>query len=265
MHSGIRLGIDYLKYLVTARNGRGHGIHSPFVYDLVRHVFIDKTKYEAYRVPELYRKECLRDHRVLEVEDLGAGSVLGTIRKRKVSDIAKTSVKPRRYSQLLYRLAAYYKYRRILEMGTSLGVTTSYLAAVPGVEQVVTMEGATAVADLAQKHFDETGLGQVQLVKGGFNSHLDGVLSGMGEVDFAFIDGNHRLEPTMHYFESILPRTHDYSCLVFDDIHWSEEMEAAWEKIRTDDRVTLSIDLFFIGLVFFRKEFLQKQHFVIRY
>lgn len=265
MHSRFRLGIDYLKYLVNAQNGRGHGIHSPFVYDLVRNVFMDRKPCAGYTIPEQYRKMLLQDKTVLDIEDLGAGSVLGTLKKRKVSEIARTSVKPRRYSQLLYRLAAYYKYKRILEMGTSLGVTTSYFAAVPGIEQVVTMEGASAVADVAQRHFDEFGLGQVLLVKGGFDDKLEDALAGLGKVDLAFVDGNHRLEPTLHYFESILPCTHEYSCIVFDDIHWSEEMEAAWGRISKDHRVTLSIDLFFIGLVFFRKEFREKQHFVIRY
>jgi predicted O-methyltransferase YrrM len=265
MHSRFRLGIEYLKYLVTAQNGRGHGIHSPFVYELVRNVFMDRKPYAGYTIPEQYRKMLLQDGTVLDIEDMGAGSVLGMVKKRKVSDIAGTSVKHRRYSQLLYRLAAYYKYKRILELGTSLGVTTSYLAAVPGVEQVVTIEGASTVADLAQRHFDEFGMGQVQLIKGGFDVRLEDALEGLGGVDLAFIDGNHKLEPTLHYFESIIPRINEYSCMVFDDIHWSEEMEGAWEKICKDDRVTLSIDLFFIGLVFFRKEFREKQHFVIRY
>jgi predicted O-methyltransferase YrrM len=265
MYSRLRLGIDYLKYLVTARNGRGHGIHSPFVYDLVRNVLMDKKEYPGYAIPEQYRKMLLKDRTVLEVEDLGAGSVLGTIKKRKVSDIARTSVKPKRYSKLLYRLAGHYRYKRILEMGTSLGVTSSYLASVPGVEQVVTMEGAGEVAAIAQRHFEANNMSHVHLVKGGFESQLEGALSGLGGVDLAFIDGNHRLEPTLHYFDQILPWTHEDSCLVFDDIHWSEGMESAWERIRKDDRVTLTIDLFFIGLVFFRKEFREKQHFVIRF
>jgi predicted O-methyltransferase YrrM len=265
MYSRLRLGIDYLKYLVNAQNGRGHGIHSPFVYDLVRNVLMDKKNYPAYAIPEQYRKKLLKDGRILEVEDLGAGSVLGTIKKRKVSDIARTSVKPKRYSKLLYRLAVHYRYKRILEMGTSLGVTSSYLALVQGVEQVVTMEGAGEVAAIAQSHFEANNMPHIHLVKGGFENQLASALGELERVDLAFIDGNHRLEPTLHYFNQIMPRTHEHSCLVFDDIHWSEGMESAWERIRKDDRVTLTIDLFFIGLVFFRKEFREKQHFVIRF
>lgn len=265
MYSRFRLGIDYLKYLVTAQNGRGHGIHSPFVYDLIREVMLDRHVHPAYAMPEIYRKQLLADRTLLEVEDLGAGSVMGAVKKRRVCDIARNSVKPRRYAQLLYRLAAHYGYKRILEIGTSLGVTTSYLAAVPGVEKVMTMEGAMAVADRAQQHFEAQVLGSVSLVRGPFDENLEQALAALGRVDLAYIDGNHRLEPTLRYFEAILAKHHEDSCMVFDDIHWSEEMEQAWDRIRKDPRVRLTIDLHAIGLVFFRKDFREKQDFVIRY
>ncbi len=265
MYKGLRIGIKYLHYLVTAKNGRGHGIHSPFVYDLIRNVFMDKKQYPEYVMPEVYRKSLLADHRLLEVEDLGAGSRSGKVRTRRVSEIARTSAKPERYSQLLYRLAVYFNHTRILEMGTSLGVTSSYLAQVPGLEQLVTMEGAGAVADIAEKHFNLCRLGRVRVLRGDFASHLGAAIADLEPMDMVFIDGNHRFEPTLEYFEALLPYTHEESCIVFDDIHWSAGMEAAWDRIRQDERVTLSIDLFFIGLIFFRKDFREKQHFVIRF
>lgn len=250
-------------------------MHSPFVYDLIRNVLMDNESKEAYKKPEEYRKRLLNDHTVLEIQDMGAGSVSGKTKKRTVSEIAKTSVKHKRYSQLLYRIASYYKYVRILELGTSLGVTSSYLAQVPGLEELVTMEGADPVADIAEREL--SGYGKVKLVRGNFDgavssekeavsrTNLEKVVSEMSRIDLVFIDGNHRKEPTLRYFETILPKTHEGSCIVFDDIHWSSEMEEAWELIRKDERVKLSIDLFFIGIVFFRTEFREKQHFSIRY
>ncbi|HLO83024.1 MAG TPA: class I SAM-dependent methyltransferase [Chitinophagaceae bacterium] len=284
MYNTLQLGIKYINFLLTANNGRGHGMHSPFVYDLIRNVLMDKTYHEAYKKPEEYRKKLLNDDSVLEIEDMGAGSVSGTTKKRTVSEIAKTSVKHKRYSQLLYRLASYYKYGRILELGTSLGVTSSYLAQVPVLEELVTMEGADAVADIAEGELSK--YGKVRVVRGNFDqqvaggrlqvavsgeqeavsrTNLEKVVSDMPRIDLAFVDGNHRKEPTLRYFETIFPKTHEGSCIIFDDIHWSAEMEEAWEKIRKDERVKLSIDLFFIGIVFFRTEFREKQHFSIRY
>jgi predicted O-methyltransferase YrrM len=285
MYNSFQLALKYINYYLAAHNGRGHGMHSPFVYDMIRNVLMDKANYVAYQKPEEYRKKLLQDDTVLDIQDMGAGSVSGKTKQRKVSEIAKTSVKHKRYSQLLYRIASYYKYSRILELGTSLGVTSSYLAQVPGLEELVTMEGADAVADVAERELSK--YGKVRVVRGDFDGkqeagsseqgagsgkqgagsrfNLEKLVSDMPRIDMAFIDGNHRREPTLRYFETILSKTHDGSCIVFDDIHWSAEMEEAWEKIRKDGRVTLSIDLFFIGIVFFRKEFREKQHFSIRF
>jgi predicted O-methyltransferase YrrM len=291
MYNTLQLGIKYINYLITANNGRGHGMHSPFVYDLIRNVLMDKKQYEAYEKPEAFRKRLLNNETIIEVEDLGAGSVSGKTKQRKISEIVRTSVKHKRYSRLLYRIACYYKYGRILELGTSLGVTSSYLAQVPGLEELVTMEGADAVADMAER--EVLNYGKVRVVRGDFDgqvaesgerdvergeargvrredigghrTNLEKLVSDMPRIDMAFIDGNHRREPTLRYFETILPKTHEDSCIIFDDIHWSREMEEAWEKIMKDARVTLSIDLFFIGIVFFRKEFREKQHFSIRF
>jgi predicted O-methyltransferase YrrM len=240
---------------------------------------MDRSRYHAYGQPELYKRRLLHDHTLLEVQDFGAGSVSGKTKQRKISEIAKTSSKYKRYSRLIYRIASYYRCKFILEMGTSLGVTSSYLAQVPGLEKLVTMEGADAVANIAQQELAQ--YSWVQLTRGEFTSdlqnpdlqnldlggrtNLDLALSLLPHVDLVFIDGNHRLIPTLQYFETILPKTHESSIIIFDDIHWSREMETAWEKIRMDERVTLSIDLFFIGLVFFRKEFREKQHFTIRF
>jgi predicted O-methyltransferase YrrM len=292
MYNSFQLALKYINYYLAAHNGRGHGMHSPFVYDMIRNVLMDKTNYGAYVKPEEYRLKLLQDDTVLEIQDLGAGSISGKTKQRKVSEVARNSVKHKRYSQLLYRMATYYKYGSILELGTSLGVTSSYLAQVPGLEELVTMEGADAVADMAERELSK--YGKVRVVRGDFDGQqgagldkdrgyriedrgerredisgnqtsLEKLVSGMPRIDLAFIDGNHRREPTLRYFETILRKTHDGSCIVFDDIHWSAEMEEAWEKIRSDGRVTLSIDLFFIGIVFFRKEFREKQHFSIRF
>ncbi len=291
MYSRLQIAFKYINYLITARNGRGHGMHSPFVYELIRNVLMDKKQYKAYEKPEAYRKRLLKNETILEVEDLGAGSVSGKTKQRKVSEIASTSVKHRRYSRLLYRIASYYKYGRILELGTSLGVTSAYLAQVPGLEELVTMEGAEAVAELAEREL--AGYGKVRVVRGEFDgqvaggrwqvaglendtgyrmedrggsqTNLEKTVADFQRIDMAFIDGNHRKEPTLRYFETIFSKTHAGSCIIFDDIHWSAEMEEAWDIIRKDARVTLSIDLFFIGIVFFRKEFREKQHFSIRF
>lgn len=265
MYSPFVQAWKFLRYYLTASNGRGHGIHSPFVYQLVREVLMDTRSYEAYVRPEQYRMAQERNTRLLEVKDLGAGSVSRATRERTVRSIAKTSVKHKRYAALLFRLGRFLGAARVLEMGTSLGVTTMYLAGIPGLNQLVTMEGADEVADIARQAFRQYGYGHIELEEGDFDQRLSEVLDRMGTVDLVYVDGNHRKEPTLRYFTALLPRLGNDGCIVFDDIHWSREMEEAWRAICADPRVSLSIDLYAIGLVFVRREHLEKQHFTIRF
>jgi len=265
MYSPLWLALKYTAYWLTARNGHGHGIHSPFVYDLIRNVLMDQSQYPAYREVEQYRKRLLNDHRTIAVHDLGAGSERHARHFRRISEIARSSAKSPRFGKLLYRLASYYGYTHILELGTSLGLTSSYLGRVPELKALVTIEGAPAVADIAREEFNRSGLSKVKLVTGDFDECLGDVLEEMQSTDMVFIDGNHRKEPTLRYFEQVIPHIHDRTLVIFDDVHWSREMEEAWAQICNDQRVKLSVDLFFIGLVFFAPDFREKQHFTIRF
>lgn len=265
MYSPLRLALKYLQYWFTAKNGRGHGIHSPFVFDLVTHVFNDSGNYYCYAIMEGERQQFLTNHNNIKVQDLGAGSRKGTDHQRKISSIAQNALKPPKYSRLLFRMANYFNSQSILELGTSLGITTGYLAYANHAAKVVTMEGVPAIAEIAKGQFKRLGLSHIKLVEGNFDETLDPVLLEIDKIDLAYIDGNHRLEPTLRYFNQLFPFLHPESVVIFDDIHWSAEMEQAWEKVKADQRVTLTIDLFFIGIVFFKTDFKEKQHFVIRF
>jgi len=264
MYSPLQLATKYFKYWITASNGKGHGMHSPFVFEFITKILNDKTVYPAYEKVEALRNKLLKDSTVLEVEDFGAGSVIDKKNKRSVSSIAQNAAKPKKFGQLLFRMVKHYQPATILELGTSLGITTSYLSLAKPDRKLITMEGSKAITDVAKQNFKSIEL-NVELIEGNFDHILASVVRGLSSVDFSFIDGNHRQEPTERYFKEILAKTNNDSVLVFDDIHWSREMEAAWETIKNDSAVTCSIDLFFIGIVFFRKEFKEKQHFTVRF
>lgn len=269
MFSKIELAKKYLHYWTTASNGKGHGTHSPFVYDFIRKVLMDKTEGESFAAIEQLRKQLRKDNTLLEIRDFGAGSRVDGQKQRAISSIAKSALKPAKYSQLFYKIIQHYGYTNRLELGTSLGITTSYLSSADKAGQVFTFEGAPSVAATAQKNFANLGLSNIQLTEGNFDETLPSFLEKFkttGEkLDFCFIDGNHREKPTIHYYEQLLPFTQNNSVIILDDIHWSQGMENAWYNIIDRPEVTLSIDLFFIGLVFFRNENKQKEYFTIRY
>jgi predicted O-methyltransferase YrrM len=266
MYLSFQIAIKYFHYWITASNGRGHGIHSPFVYQMVNEVFHNKEQDDFFKKIESLRKELLLNHHAVEVEDFGAGSVSGNKRQRKIKDIARYSLKSPKYARLMFQLAQFIKAENIIELGTSLGITTAYLAASNPKAQVRTFEGASAVASIAAEHFEKLSLPNIRLYQGEFDDRLEYYKNEMlPSHDLIYIDGNHTYEATLRYFHFFLPLTNEHTLMVFDDIHWSDGMERAWEAIKQHPAVTLTIDLFFVGLVFFRKSQLVSQHFKIRY
>jgi predicted O-methyltransferase YrrM len=240
-------------------------MHSPFVYDLIINVLNDKTNYADYKRVESLRQQLLSDRTILEVTDLGAGSVKNNSAGRSIADIAKHAAKPPEFGQLLYRMVRYYQPQQILELGTSLGITTQYMAMAHPAASVVTIEGASGIAAVAEEKIKTAGITNIQLLQGNFDEILPVVLQKINKPGFVFIDGNHREEPTIRYFEQLAATAHNDTILVFDDIHWSQEMEQAWAHIKSHPATRCTIDLFFVGIVLFRQEFREKQDFVIRF
>lgn len=257
------LAYKYLRYFFTSVGP--HGVHSPFVYTLLTKVIRDKKKYPAYLQVEALRKQLLQNNQTLTLQDYGAGGEHQSEYKRAISKIAKTSAKPAKYAKLLFRLCQYHKPQYMLELGSSLGVSTAYQAMGAGVNaKFITLEGSAQVALQAQQNFKQLGIEQIQVGIGNFDETLSEHLAKMPQLDYVFFDGNHRYQPTINYFKQCLPLAHSESLFIFDDIRWSKEMEQAWEEIKNHPQVTLTIDLFFIGLVYFKKGKV-KQHFQLRY
>lgn len=265
MYSRFHLIKKYLQYYFSASNGKGHGVHSPFVFDFIQNVLQDKKIYDSYHVIESRRAQLMKDQQLIEVHDHGAGSAVIKSSKRKVSDIAGSSLKSKKYGQLLFRIVQHYRPSNIVELGTSFGTSTAYLAMAHPRAKVYTCEGAASIANVARQGFRELELNNIELVEGDFAQSLAPLLARLGPVDLAFIDGNHRKQPTLDYFNQFARLATPSTILIFDDIHWSPEMEEAWQEIKKDPRVTLTIDLFFLGLVFFNPDCKIKQDFSIRF
>ncbi len=258
MYSPIQRARKYLYYYITAKNGKGHGVHSPFVFDFIQHVLNDDRYFYAYQPIENVRKLMLNDTRVLSAGNPATGS-------KTVSYVAKSALKSVKFGQLLFRIIDHYAPEYLLELGTSLGITSAYLAMANPSATLTTMEGSTAIAAVAKENFQKLGIKNIRLIEGDFDHTLPAWLENKPIIDFALIDINPRYASTIHYFYQLLDHKHEYSMFIFDDIHGSAEMEKAWDEIQQHPVVTLTIDLFFIGLVFFRKEFKVKQHLAIRF
>ncbi|MGC1633764.1 MAG: class I SAM-dependent methyltransferase [Gelidibacter sp.] len=251
--------ISYIKFLLKSSNQ--HGVHSPFVYDLVTKCFYDKTNYSEYEALKTYRSELLQNKKTITVTDFGSGSKVFKSDQRSINAIAKTSGTSLKNTKLLFRMARYFQSSSILELGTNLGIGTYALALGNPKATISTIEGCTEILKVAQQQFSDKKISNITAIQGDFKEEIQGLTQ--NPCDLIFFDGHHSKDATLTYFEMLLPNAHNDSIFIFDDIYWSKGMTEAWEIIKAHPQVTVTIDIFNWGLVFFRKE-QAKEHFKIR-
>lgn len=252
----------YVRHRLKAKTR--HGLHSPFVYHLVDEVIYDFAPKEQYTGVEQLRDKLLKDERTITITDLGAGSHINNNKRKQVKQLAKNALKPARLAQLIHRLANEFQPRNIVELGTCLGLTTAYLAKAVPASKITSIEGCPETAAIAKENLEKLHIQNTEILTGNFDEVLPGVIGKESTLDFVFVDGNHRKDATLAYFETCLPSLHEGSVMIFDDIYWSKGMEDAWEEIKAHPRVTVTVDLFWIGLVFF-KNGQAKEHFKIKF
>ncbi|MEY2925051.1 MAG: hypothetical protein RLZZ337_1599 [Bacteroidota bacterium] len=233
-------------------------MHSPFIYGFCTDV-LDKKGSPNLKAVEQLRSNYIKRSETIEFTDFGKN---GAIRKAKIAEIAKRSLKPKKYARLLSRSVRYFNSNSILELGTSLGITTAYLAHNEGVN-ITSLEGDPNVASLARNGWSQLGIKNISQIIGNFGDTLNAVLNEK-TFDFIYFDGNHSLKPTLAYFERCLEHSNTSRVFVFDDIHYSEEMEEAWSIIKNHSKVVASIDLFFVGYIFFDTK-LTPAHYILRF
>jgi predicted O-methyltransferase YrrM len=264
MSKKIKTALRFIRHRI--RVDSKFDLHSPFVYRIYTRILNDKSGYDEFRSIEKLRYRLLKDQGYIKISDLGAGSgnILWDHRIVPMKVVVKRfCVKPS-YGQLLFRIARCFRPAVMVELGTSLGMGTIYLAMGNPQGQITTIEGYQETAAIARKNFELLGLSNVSQVTGSFDDVLPGLLQQLGKVDLIFINGNHRGKPFLQYFYQYLQHIRDDSVLILDDIHGSGEREEAWKEIRNHSLVTITIDLFRMGLVFF-KEGLSKEDFILQF
>jgi predicted O-methyltransferase YrrM len=265
MFTSAQLLVKYLDFLLCASNSKGHGIHSPYVFDFVTKVLQDKTSYQEYEIWNAWRQSLLIDFTLLPVQEIGAGSRYGKSNIRSVSSLAKTAAKTPRTAKFIFRIARYCQPQTILELGTSLGLTAGFFSLASPASTIYTIEGVDSIAEKAEENMAEWGCKNVRIEKGNLDTKLCELLGRISKPDLVFMDGNHQEEATKRYFLQLLPHLSSTAMIIVDDIHWSHGMEKAWSFIQTHKMVNLTIDFFQFGVAFLDPAFLGKSHFKIRY
>ncbi len=254
----------YLHYLLKAQTA--HGIHSPFVFKLVHELIETKnTNYYQFKELNKIRKQLLNNNTHITISDFGAGSKVFKDNTRKISELVKHGTSKQKFSELYFKLVNFCNSKNIIELGTSIGLNTLYLSKANSGAKIYTIEACEELYQLAVDLAKTENAQNITFINNTFDEALPKLLNEISSVDLLFVDGNHRYEPTINYFKMALSKKTEASVFIFDDIHWSEEMEKAWEEIKSHPDVTLTLDLFFVGIVFFRKEQKEKEHFILKY
>ncbi len=250
---------EFLKYQRLAKTK--YYLHSPFVYQFFLKVLDTVHAAELQNINKL-RNQLLNTHSTLLIEDMGSAP---GHKERLVSSLAAKATVPTRYGNVLYGITREFQPEHIIELGTCLGLGTAYLATGAPRSTLMTIEGSAALAAEAVKNLDELGITNVTSIVGNFDEKLPELLKTVTKVDLAYIDGNHRYEPTIRYFHQLMEKSHEGTILIFDDIYWSTEMTQAWEEIKRDPRITLTIDIYRFGIAFLRQDKMAKEDFILRH
>jgi predicted O-methyltransferase YrrM len=258
----LQLIFRYIKYFFTAKTK--HSAQAPFLYEFITIVLNKNSDDQNCKNIEQLRRDLCKSEDTIKITDFGAGSHVNDNKTRKIKDVAKNSAKNSKFGKLLYRIIQFYKPNNILELGTSLGISSLYLAKANQNSQVFTFEGCHETANIAEQNFKKMNANNINITVGDFNKTLNSKLEEIKTIDLAFIDGNHQEKPTIDYFEKCLKYSNNDTIFIFDDVHWSKGMENAWGYIKRHQKTTLTIDLFFVGVVFIKSE-LSKENFNIKF
>ena len=258
----LKARIQYTRQLISwySKAKTIYDIHQPFLYQFVSEVLEDRRHFFPFAEIETKRRFLLQSPNSIQVTDHGAGSLVDNTRTRKIAQITKSSAVSPFFGRVLFKTAVLLQAKQMLELGTSLGISTLYLAGSSRQSQIYSIEGCPETAKIAARNLKLWLDKRIHLIEGTFEKQLPLVLKKLPQIDLAFLDGNHQKQATLQYFEACLTKVHSNSVLIFDDIHWSKEMTEAWEIIRNHPEVKLSVDLFYSGLVFFREEIREPQH-----
>ncbi len=253
----------YIIHLSHLKSKFGFGIHSPYIFKLSQHLR-KKTNWKAFKTIEDLRKNYCTQTTYITVSDYGAGSLKLKSNQRQIKQIARYSLNPKKQCRLLFQLVQYFKPHNILELGTSLGISTCYLAKAAPNALVTTLEGCPNIAAYAQNTFKQSNCNHIRLLKGEFQNSLRNYLTEQKQLDFVFFDGNHTKEATMLYFQTCLPYINNQTVFIFHDIYLNQEMQEAWQRIQGHEKVQSTIDFYHMGVVLFKKE-MSKEHFKLVY
>ncbi len=252
--------LRFIQHQFYLRHRHGHGIHSPYLFDFVHEVVFNSGKIKVPGMITREHRSLKKSRALIPPGTMGANPARDKNHEIAIHSFVKSSSVSEKYGALLYRITGWFKPEMIIELGTGLGISTIYLASGYTEAPLHSLEGINERAACAAELICRCGLEQVSIHRGEMDPGLEQLLLKMqGRNDFsgrfvAFMDANHRYEPTVNYLKLLLEISGNEAIIIMDDIYWSREMNRAWREVIKWPEVRISIDLFRMGILLLRKD-----------
>jgi predicted O-methyltransferase YrrM len=244
---------------------RWDSFHSPHLFKLFSYCCDDKNVFPEIEKIEVLRNKLMHSKDTIKRSDYGAGNINSDNHPTKqISSIARQSLSLPYQCRFLYRLMKWRKPEICIEFGTSLGITSLYLSYGIDTGKIISIEGDPVISSIAQNIFDEMQIKNIKAINSTFEDFVEKNLKELENVDFIFIDGNHRSGPLLSYYHALKPHIRSHTIIMVDDIYWSSDMNSGWTSLIEMPEVTQSVDCFQFGLLFFSSDFIAKQNYLIR-
>ena len=247
---------SYVNFIFSATNQ--HGVHSPFVYQLVTKCFYNRKNRPEYRKIGEYRKDVFQEKQQLHIQP--NCSTFFKANTYKISKLAKIYAPSWKRSKFLTRLTNYLNCKSVLEIGTQMGIRTSCFASHKNCD-VITIDNCEETQKIAREKLKKHHFSTIKFCLQEFTQQE--ILVDQKKIDCIYIGNTRKKQSTLHLFEEALKKVHNDSVILIEGLHWSKDMNQAWKEIKENKQVSVTIDTFYLGLVFFRKE-QAKEHFKIR-
>lgn len=249
---------EYLLYFLDRTDH--HSLQTPFAFSIYENLrYYYSLNREGNSALEKIRTELAHDYRIIATQDEGAGSNYADGSNRSIASICKISCSALKYNLLYQFLMTMTPNSVVVELGTSLGINTGYLATKSN-GSVYTFEADPALLQIAMRNLSH--LTNIRFILGNIQTTLPEFLREQSQIDFIQVDAHHTYEATLLYCELVWPYLHEESIVIIGDIHWSTDMKKAWSEIKKFPNVSSSMDFFECGVLFF-KQGIQLEHHVL--
>ena len=241
------------------RYRHGFGVHSPFVFSLITKVIEEKCSYYSFHDIELIRKQLLFRDEPITYPDRKHN---GKIRRRTIGEVVRREAIKPKHGALLFRLTNYFKPQNILQLGPAMGLSTLYLTSYTSGLNCTALENVPEFVPIAQISFEKAARNPIDLRVGNYKELLPRALEDMGKVDLVFLNTTYEQQNNLWLFIECLKHVHDDTILVFEGIKTSHRMRNFWKKVCAHPAVTVTIDLYSMGIVFFNPK-LHKRNYIV--